>query len=159
MKNLTAVLFFIVCPGLACAGSLEGFAIAAPLANFDFAALLPLPGLPLPKNEPAAPGADAPSPEWIRAVKKAYLSCPQGNLPPAELAELPAAALQQLQWDATAYPSKAYKILVDGRPAFVIENDNLDALYVNIFDGNGAHIAYGGFDENYDFCWLTKLPR
>ena len=77
----------------------------------------------------------------------------------AGAAELPAAALQQMHWDAATYPSKAYKITVDGLAAFVVENDNPDALYVNIFDENGVNIAYGGFDENYDFYWLTKLRR
>jgi len=157
--KIIAALLFIVSPCLACAGGLERFALSAQLVQIDFSALPPAPWFPLPKREPAARKADAPSPEWIKAVKKEYLSCSQGNLPPAEIAELPAAALQQLQWDGATYPSKAYKVLVQGRPAFVIENDNLDALYVNIFDENGVHIAYGGFDENYEFYWLTKFPE
>lgn len=159
MKNLIAALLFAAPAGLARAGSLERLALSAPLANFSAAALPAVPGLPLPRREPAGLKAAAAAPEWIKAVKKAYLACPQGNLPPAEAAELPAAAQQQLQWDGATYPSKAYKLVVDGRAAYVIENDNLDALYVNIFDEDGAHIAYGGFDENYDFYWLTKLPR
>ena len=103
--------------------------------------------------------ARPPSAQWIMAVKKAYLSTPIGCLPPAAQEELPAAALEQLHWDAAAYPSKAYKLTVDGLTAFVIENDNYDALYVNIFDANGKLIAYGGFDENYDFYWLTKNTK
>ena len=68
--------------------------------------------------------------------------------------ELPAAALQQMHEDAAIYPSKAFKIVYEGRTAYVIENDNSYGLFVNIFDETGRHIAYGGYDENYDFYWL-----
>ncbi|OGS13502.1 MAG: hypothetical protein A2234_10360 [Elusimicrobia bacterium RIFOXYA2_FULL_58_8] len=137
---------------------LERFAVVPPLAWGGLAALPPAQQLPIPKSVPAFRASAAPA-AWILAVKKAYLSCPQGALPPAMAAELPLAAAQQMQWDSSTYPSKAYKIVLDGRAAFVIENDNFDALYVNIFDEAGAHIAYGGFDENYDFYWLTKNSR
>ena len=156
MKNLITVLLIIVLAGLASAGDLERSAVSSQLVNIDFAALTPPPGISLPKSESAARAAEVPSPEWIIAVKRAYLSSPQGCLPPVEEKELPAAALQQIQWDwdATGYPSKAYKMIVEGRPAFVIENDNSYGLFVNIFDENGVNTAYGGVDENYDFYWL-----
>ncbi|HAH31493.1 MAG TPA: hypothetical protein DCL44_04160 [Elusimicrobia bacterium] len=156
MKRLIIILLIIILPCLASAGDIERFALSSQLVNINFAALPPLPGMPLPKSEPAGRANEGSSPEWIKAVKEAYFSTPQGCLPPAEENELPAAAIQQIQWDwnATAYPSKAYKMMVENRPAFVIENDNSYGLFVNIFDENGVNVAYGGFDENYDFYWL-----
>lgn len=155
MRKIIAALVFFALQGLACAGESRGFDWASRLVDTDFTALPP-PPIPSPAQQKAALKADAPSAEWIAAVKKAYLASPQGGLPPAAAAELPAAAAQQLQWDAATYPSKAYKLMVGGRAAFVIENDNPDALYVNIFAPDGVHVAYGGFDENYDFYWLSK---
>ncbi len=148
MKGIIFAFIFAALPAAVFAGA--DFALNGP---FDAAAL---PELKLPEPGIAACAAKETDAAWIAAVKRVYNTTPQGNLPPAELAELPAAALRQMQEDAQVYPSKAYKIAVDGRTAYVIENDNLDALYVNIFDAGGAHIAYGGFDENYDFWWLTK---
>ncbi|HBA62133.1 MAG TPA: hypothetical protein DCZ92_15230 [Elusimicrobia bacterium] len=157
MKILIAI-FLAAAPAAALAGVLEE-AAAVPFTNIAVApGALALPAVPAPSLVPLR-AAQPPSAGWIKAVKKAYLSTPIGSLPPAAAAELPAAALQQLQWDAATYPSKAYKLTVDGRTAFVIENDNQDALYVNIFDETGAHIAYGGFDENYDFYWLSKKAK
>jgi len=153
MKRSLLTSILIVFPGIVCAGWSERFALSAQLADIDIASFPLSSVIPLPVR-----GVKTPSPEWITAVKKAYVSCPQGGLPPAAEGELPAAALRQLQWDlnATSHPSKAYKATVEGRAAFVIENDNSYGLFVNIFDRDGVHIAYGGFDENYDFCWLTK---
>lgn len=110
--------------------------------------------------EPRAWGrAAAPDQAWVESVKRAYRASPIGGLPPAQLAELPQAALRQMQEDAQVYPSRAYLIVAAGRPAYVIENDNLEALFVNIFDGDGRHIAFGGVDENYDFWWLPPSAR
>lgn len=153
MKCLITALVLISLQGIARGAALEQASLAAPLIKY--AAPLPLPAIPLLKSEPVGATQDY-STEWITAVKRKYLACPQGGLPPAAVAELPGAAVQQMQWDAATYPSKAYKITVEGRVAFVIENDNLDALYVNIFDEDGRHIAHGGFDENYDFYWLSR---
>ncbi len=158
MKNIIAGLLLFSVPGLAGAGALERSAFSSALVSIDLAAL-PSPAL-LPPPSPAAVVRPAPvnTPEWINAVKKAYFSYPQGGLPPALETELPAGALQQMQWDAATYPSKAYKLEVEGRTVYFIENDNFDALYVNVFDETGLNIAYGGFDENYDFYWLSKAP-
>jgi len=65
-------------------------------------------------------------------------------------ADISAAATQRVR----AVKSYAIELTVDGRAAFFIENDNSYGLFVNVFDETGAHIAYGGFDENYDFYWL-----
>lgn len=139
-------------------------AAAMPAAAADFSLNAPvgattLPQAPQPGPQIAVPAARAQSAAWLAEVKRVYVTTPIGGLPLAQLSELPAAALQQLREDAQVYPSMAYKIVVDGQTAYVIENDNLDALYVNIFDAAGAHIAFGGFDENYDFWWLPPSAR
>lgn len=144
--------FILFSPALSLAGAFGSLAANAPRGG---GAVSPA-AIPVSAPAPAQPAARPTDAAWINAVKKAYRAAPVGTLPPAQLAELPPAALQQLQWDAQVYPSKAYRLEVDGRVAYAIENDNLDALYVNIFDAAGAHIAYGGFDENYDFWWLSK---
>lgn len=158
MKKLIFAVFIAAAPVAAFAGALEKAAAA------DFALNGPLVGLALPEVKLSGPelvvrAAEQPDAAWIMAVKRVYNTTPIGNLPPAQLAELPAAALQQMREDAQVYPSMAYKIVVDGRTAYVIENDNLDALYVNVFAADGKHIAFGGFDENYDFWWLPPSAR
>ena len=154
MKIIISAVLLAAAAGTARAGELEAAAVAAALpGNILAGAALPL--LPSPEFAvSAAVAQQAPSAGWILAVKNAYRSTPIGGLPPARETELPAAALQQLREDAVVYPSRAYRIEIGGRAAFVIENDNYDALYVNIFDESGEHIAYGGYDENYDFYWL-----
>lgn len=157
-KTLWAVFVAAVMPVAAFAGVLDEaagteFTLNGPVVGFA------LPELELPPPEVAVLAAQRPDAAWLMAVKRVYNTTPIGNLPPAQLSELPSAALQQMQEDAQVYPSRAYKIIADGLTAYVIENDNLDALYVNIFDVNGAHIAFGGFDENYDFWWLPPSAR
>lgn len=153
MKFLMIAVVFAAGPAAASTGALEKAAVSADFAS-DPGLGFYLPELTVPNCGVPFLVAPEPSPAWIAAVKKAYFSYPQGALPPAALAELPAAALQQIHDDAYIYPSKAYKLTVDGQVAYFIENDNSYGLFVNVFSGTGAHIAYGGFDENYDFYWL-----
>ena len=154
MKIIISAVLLAAAAGTTRAGELENAAVAAVLSgNILAGAALPYLSSPVIEVKALA-DMQPPSAGWVRAVKTAYRSAPTGGLPPAKEAELPAAALQQLREDAVVYPSRAYRIEIDGRTAFVIENDNYDALYVNIFDESGEHIAYGGYDENYDFYWL-----
>jgi len=153
VKYLICAVILAAGPAAASTGALEKAAVSADFTANPGSGFY-LPELPVPNCGVPLLVAPAPSPVWIAAVKKAYFSYAQGTLPPAALAELPAAALQQIHDDAYIYPSKAYKLTVDGQVAFFIENDNSYGLFVNVFSETGEHIAYGGFDENYDFYWL-----
>ena len=150
---MTKVMFAIMLaiPGLAFAGDLGRAAVSLDLKAFSLSDVRPA-DIPVPRFVTDEPRGEVPPKEWLDAVKNIYLSY-QGMIPVMP-EELPAAALRQMQEDAVVYPSKAFKVTIQGRTAFVIENDNNDALYVNIFDEQGNHIAFGGVDENADFWWL-----
>ena len=98
---------------------------------------------------------------FTKAVEDAYnqirwVDNNLGSLPVAKPSELPAAAKKQIQDDKKAnpgYPSTPYKMTVQGRIVYVIENDNDGGMFVNIYDAGGAFIAYGYNSESSDFAW------
>jgi hypothetical protein len=103
----------------------------------------------------AVGAAQASDGAWIEAVKKAYEDAAGnnavGSLPQVPSAQLPANARKQLDKDnkTFGYPSKAYKMVVNGEPAFVIQNDNDGGSFVTIFDSHaqGTLIASGSLGE------------
>jgi len=44
-------------------------------------------------------------------------------------------------------------MIVLGKTAYVIQNENDGGMFVNIFDGNGAYVAGGGAGESSEFSW------
>jgi hypothetical protein len=109
----------------------------------------------------AVGAAQATGVAWIAAVKKAYEDMSGNNavdsLPPVPSAQLPTNARKQLAKDNKTwgpnYPSKAYKMVVSGETAFVIQNDNDGGSFVNIFDAQGTLIASGSQGESFNFSW------
>jgi hypothetical protein len=82
-----------------------------------------------------------------------------GSLPVAKPSELPQAAKKQLQDDKRAnpdYPSNPYKMTVQGKMVYAIENDNDGGMFVNIYDADGVFIAYGSCSESGEFSWADS---
>lgn len=110
---------------------------------------------------PAA-GKGVSSQAWTAAVKKEYERLTEdglgaiAELPGAKVSELPDAAKKQLKKDKADYPdspSAAYKMKVQGKLAFVIQNENEGGMFVNIFDESGRKVASGGCFESGSFAW------
>ncbi len=159
MKILTGAMVLAVMTSLAGAGELENVQVSGALRALNLSAARSV-SVPAPSQElyiKAKPGSVA---AWVTAVKKAYQeSLDAGaDLPGAALVELPAAARRQLQEDTARYwpdyPSVAYKLVVYGETAYVIDNHNDTYVLVTIFDAAGARIASGSLDErNGKFTW------
>ena len=158
MKRITGILVFTMMTGLACAGEMENVSVSGALSPLNLSAMKDM-RIPTPEVPTAVKTAVSP---WVKAVKTAYEKLLTNNevetLPKATAAELPKAALKQQQKDnaqfAPDFPSVAYKLQVQGKTAFVIQNNNDGGMLVNIFDKNGEHIAYGGQSESEDFMWM-----
>ena len=100
--------------------------------------------------------------DWVAAVKEAYEKTDYGSggVPQVPTAQLPENARKQLEQDdkewGPEYPSKAYKLMVQDRPAFVIENNNDSTAsggFVHIFDAQGRMIASGRVIDGTGFTW------
>lgn len=95
------------------------------------------------------------------AVKKAYEANSVGAgidaLPVAKESELPKVALNKLKkYDhqyGPDYMTRAYKMMVQGKMTYVIQNDNDGGMLVDIFAADGATIAGGLCSESGDFRW------
>ncbi|MEI7530222.1 MAG: hypothetical protein WCK76_14890, partial [Elusimicrobiota bacterium] len=124
--------------------------ITAPAANIE---------IPAPVLDDSRTPADK---TWIKAVKAAYERELEagGLITYAETSELPAAARRQLELELQTLPqgpgntSEAFKMMVNGQAAFVIQSYIYDDnLRVYIFNTAGARIAYGEGSVDKDFVW------
>jgi len=157
MKKTVSLVVLISMSGLASAGRMENSAVSADLTNPDLAAVQAI-AVPAPVMEKAAS-----SQAWIKAVKKEYERLTENGLggiaelPGAKMSELPDAAKKQLKQDnhnyGPDYPSSAYKMEVQGKTVFIIQNENDGGMFVNIFDENGKNIAGGSAGESTPFYW------
>jgi hypothetical protein len=100
---------------------------------------------------------------WAEAAKAAYeAELDKGGLVDyADLKELPPGARRQLEAELASLPqgpgneSQAFKLLVDGRTAFVIQSYiHDDTLRVHLFNAAGVLVARGGGSVDTDFKWL-----
>jgi len=130
--------------------SFASLSITAPAADIK---------IPAPVPEDSRAQADK---VWVKAVKAAYereLDA-GGLIDYATDKELPEAARRQLELEWATLPqgpgnsSEAFKLLVNGKPAFVIQSYIYsDTLRVIIFDAEGNRIARGGGTIETDFAW------
>jgi len=163
MNKLIIAVIVLAAAGLASAGELENSAVSADLNS---AAISRLRGIevPVPVMERAA-GVSA---AFKDAVKKKYEALSGYNdlnngentidkLPIAKVSELPAAAQKQLKKDNAQwgpdYLSVPYKMPVQGKTVYVIQNENDGGMFVTIFDANGALVAEGACSESGEFGW------
>jgi len=105
----------------------------------------------------------APVLDWSVAAKAAYIrELEAGGLTTyADLLELPPGARSQLEKELQTLPqgpgntSEAFKMLVNGRTAFVVQSYIYDDnLRVYIFNAAGVPVAYGEGSVDKDFAWL-----
>lgn len=103
---------------------------------------------------------------WADAAKAAYLAAiDEGGLTTyADLKELPPGARRQLEQEWNTLPegpgneSEAFKMMVNGRTAFVIQSYiHDDAMRAYVFNAAGVLVAYGEGSIEKDFAWLP-LP-
>jgi len=152
----------MVSPALA--GEMENTAMSALFSSMDLtSAKVLIPPAAVPKIVNSAKPQSAQS--WIAEVKKAYAGYVENSelftLPEAKKSELPAAALKQLKQDnaeqhswSAPYSSTAYKLMVKGQLAFVIQNErDGHNMTVHIFNASGQLIAVGNADEATPLHW------
>lgn len=146
---------------LLAAGSVPALA-AGPLATLSAGASLSDVNVPAP-----APALKVtPARGWAEAAKTAFeREIEAGGLTVfADIKELPPGARRQLEKEWATLPegpgneSEAYKLLVNGRTAFVVQSYlHDDAMRAWIFNAAGALVAYGEGSVEKDFAWLP-LP-
>jgi hypothetical protein len=161
-KFISAVIVFAAA-GMACAGELENSAVSADLNSVSLSQYKSI-DVPTPVMEKAA----AVSAAFKNAVKKEYEKLSgyndlnNGNytidqLPIAKVSELPPAAQKQLKKDNAQwgpdYLSVPYKMPVQGKTVYVIQNENDGGMFVTIFDANGSLVAEGACSESGEFGW------
>lgn len=146
---------------LLAAGSAPALA-AGPLATL--AAGTSLSDVNVPAPAPAL--KVAPAQGWTEAAKTAFeREIEAGGLTVfADIKELPPGARRQLEKEWATLPegpgneSEAYKLLVNGRTAFVVQSYiHDDAMRAWIFNAAGVLVAYGEGSVEKDFAWLP-LP-
>ena len=161
-KFLSAAIVFAAA-GMAGAGELENSAVSADLNSVSLSQYKSI-DVPAPVMEKAATVSSA----FKAAVKKEYETLSgyndlnNGNntidtLPIAKVSELPPAAQKQLKKDNAQwgpdYLSVPYKMPVQGKTVYVIQNENDGGMFVTIFDANGALVAEGACSESGEFGW------
>ena len=112
---------------------------------------------------PAAETVKAPvTAAFKNAVKKAYEANDVSTLPVAKVSELPPAAKKQLEQDnhtwGPDYPSTPYKMTVQGKTVYIIQNENDGGMFVNIFAADGSYIDGGSCGESGTFSWNAGAP-
>lgn len=156
MKILTALALLAACFAPAAA--------AGPLASLTAGTSLSDVNVPAPA--PALKVTAAPAQGWVEAAKTAFeREIEAGGLTVfADLKELPPGARRQLEKEWAALPegpgntSEAFKLLVNGRTAFVVQSYiHDDAMRAWIFNAAGVPVAYGEGGAEKDFEWLP-LP-
>jgi len=156
MNKIISAVIVLAAAGLACAGELENSAVSADLNLVSLSQFKSI-DVPAPVLEKAAAVPAA----FKDAVKKEYERIDSENgissLPVAKTSELPAAAKKQLakdnhQWGPD-YLSVPYKMPVQGKTVYVIQNENDGGMFVTIFDADGALVAEGACSESGEFGW------
>jgi len=100
-------------------------------------------------------------PAWFAAARKAYEDLSEANevenLPGADPTELPKdarAAYDQYEREwGPDYPPVAYRMDVQGKDVFVIEESNDGGMFVDLYATDGTMIASGGCSESGTFHW------
>lgn len=137
---------------------------AGPLASLTGGAALAEVGVPA--AAPALKVQAGPAQNWAEAAKTAFeREIEAGGLTVfADLKELPPGARRQLEKEWATLPegpgneSQAFKLLVNGRTAFVVQSYiHDDAMRAYIFNAAGVLVAYGEGSVEKDFEWLP-LP-
>ncbi|MDD5209367.1 MAG: hypothetical protein PHV36_08275 [Elusimicrobiales bacterium] len=115
---------------------------------------------------PAPEAVKAPAQNWAEAAKAAFeRELDAGGLTTyADLLELPPGARSRLEKELQTLPqgpgnsSEAFKMLVNGRTAFVVQSYIYsDSMRVYLFNAAGVAVAYGEGSVDKDFAWLP-LP-
>lgn len=148
-RIISAQLVFFLFAAPACAG---GGALSALTGPVGLAAVVPAVSAPA-----AAPAKSAQS--WTDAVKKAYQRQLETGklftLPELKRAELPAAAQKQLDRDNKGVKTAAaYKLAVNGQPAFVVHNrKDGRSLAAHIFEAGGKLVAVAKAASSSPVYW------
>lgn len=158
------LLTVIVAASPAFAGETKNSALSALLGSAGRQAVsemvppVPAPGAAAVNKAPAFQA-------WVTEVKKVYRKYLESGdlftLPEAKRSELPASALAQLKKDladqhswSPPYVATAYKLVVKGQKAFVIQNEkDGHSMTAHIFDAVGRLIAIGHADEATPLYW------
>ena len=135
------------------------------LAQLGLAVAVYAPAVPVSAPAPAE-ARELPAQSWADAAKAAYDKAQdEGGLTAfADLKELPPGARRRLEQELQSLPqgpgntSEAFKMMVGGRTAFVIQSYiNSDSLRVYIFNAAGVYVACGAGSVDTQFAWLP-LP-
>jgi hypothetical protein len=115
-----------------------------------------------PAPGPAKAAATSVTERFREAVKAAY----EGNpgicgLPYARPEELPAAAREQLERDygnwGPEYPSYAYRMNVEGKAVYIVQNSNNEGMFMHIYTKDGAYIIGGRCNRFGDMYWNSGV--
>jgi hypothetical protein len=153
MKRILCIAGILASAGVAFAGEMENAVVSSDLSRVSFQEMKLL-DIPAPVvEEVKSPASSNWIENWIETVKDAYerfafsANVDQEYTKP-ELSELPVSAGKQLASYKETAPSFAYKMVVQGKTVFIIQQYREGgATSATLYDEQGAFLASGGLSD------------